>query len=489
MGQKAIFEAGFQVGACSLGYRPVEVPGAGVTKKGKPKTRPEIVPEVAALIVKHYELIAGGMTLSEGCRLWNREISTWPAELRELSMDPRTQTGQMRPEAYRRIFTRKKYIGLWEHGRKRNKWMNSKDGTVQVDAPANEVAITMREDLRIVSNELFYRVQHKLSEGKRGKHGLRTGKEPSLADSLVNLYHCSECGHVFHYYGQEYMHCPESTKGICNNRGTVNRKGALEVVIDTLRNRVLANKDLIAKILEKSLDLDTEKIGEELTGQISALEKSIRLQDDIMSVILDEGTRNVMDAEDKMRYKKAGVEKARLRAELASLKARNNRERKPISEEVVMMALAEFNTLLSNAGLGNLGADEKHLVAGLIRDLVSGKIMVSFTRLRGRRAFGVGTFTPNPNLALSRRHDVDAAVAWDFPVISMEFRKHPRQVRIADETYRLYTEEGLSFTEIGKRFECGSGNAWLAYAYWHTSRGLPIPYQSARVKAKHEKIA
>jgi len=69
------------------------------------------------------------------------------------------------------------------------------------------------------------------------------------------------------------------------------------------------------------------------------------------------------------------------------------------------------------------------------------------------------------------------------------FRELPRYARIADEVYRLHIEDGLSFTDIGKRFKCGSGNAWGAYAYWHESRGLPVPYKRAGVQKKHRERA
>jgi hypothetical protein len=489
MGQAAIFKDGFQVGACSLGYRPVAVPGAGVTKMGRPKTRPEVVPEVAALIVKHFELIAGGVTLSEGCRLWNREIAAWPPELRKLAVDPRTQTGRMRPEAYRRIFTRKKYLGIWEHGRKRNRWMNSKDGIIQIDAPENEVAITMREDLRMVSDELFHRVQQKLAEGTRGRHGPRSGKEPSLSDSLISLFHCSECGHVFHYYGRKYAHCPESSKGGCANWGTIEREKAVSAIIPALREQVLASRTLVDEIVNQSREVDTGEDGGDLAERAAILEKSIKRQTNLMAQLEQTCADDGMDADERNRHKAAKVEKTRLQAELASLRARSARKREPITEGEVLAILDEFDALLADAGAGKLAGGDKQRAAILVRDLTGGRVDVSFTRLAGRRAFGVGKFSPNPFLALAKRDEMTIESSQPLPEITVAFRELPRYARIAGEVYRLHVEEGLSFPEIGKRFDCGTGNAWGAYAYWHTSRGLPVPYKRAGVAARHRKSA
>jgi DNA invertase Pin-like site-specific DNA recombinase len=82
MGQKAHVENGFLVGACTAGYKPVPVPEAGLTKKGKVKTRAEVVPEVAEMIRRSYERIAGGATISEACRLYNQDAAGLPEDIR-----------------------------------------------------------------------------------------------------------------------------------------------------------------------------------------------------------------------------------------------------------------------------------------------------------------------------------------------------------------------------------------------------------------------
>lgn len=199
----------------------------------------------------------------------------------------------------------------------------------------------------------------------------------------------------------------------------------------------------------------------------------------------DEG----MDADDQVRHRAAKAEKSRLQAELAELKSRTAVKRGPISEAEVLDLLKDSDSLLEAADSGELGHDGKQRAAALIRDLVGGVIDVSFIRLQGKRGYGVGRFIPNPVSALFGRDAIDRDVVLDLPEITVPFRKLPRNARIADEAYRLRTEEGLSYTEIGRRLECGSGNAWAAYTYWHTSRGLPTPYQRDAVKARHETSA
>lgn len=486
MGQKAHVENGFLVGACPLGYKPVEIPDAGRTKKGKAKTRAEVVPEVAAIIRRAFERIDEGTTISEACRLYNQDVAELTENVRQFAVDPRSSTRIMRPEAFRKMLSRERYTGVWRFGERRNQWLDGKNSTVQIQAPEHEVVTYVNEDLRIVSDELFHRVQRKLSEGKRGRHGPRTGREASLATSLTTMYRCSKCGHVFHYYGMQYMHCPESTKGDCCNKGTVDRGYALLAVIASLRERIQDNKDLVDEIVRQSCELDSAMDEDNLAERIGILEKAIRRQNAIMLQIEQSCGDEGMDEDDQARHKAVKSEKSRLQSDLAALKSRIASKCEPITEDEVLSTLAEFDSLLDNAASGSLGADGKQRAVALIRDLAGGVVDVSFTRLQGRRAFGVGTFTPAPVLALAKRRNVDDAIMLKLPTLSVEFRKLPRYARIADEVYRLYTEEGVSLTEIGTRFDCGSGNAWTAYAYWHESRGLPVPYKNAGARDRHK---
>ncbi len=487
MGQKAHVENGFLVGACPLGYKPVPVPEAGFTKKGKVKTRAEIVPEVAAIIRRSYERIGEGVTISEACRLYNQDVAGLPENVRQYAVDPRSSTRTMRPEAFRKLLCRERYTGVWRFGVLRNQWLDGKNTTVQVAAPEHEVITYENEDLRIVSDELFHRAQQKLSEGIRGRHGPRTGREASLATSLINMYRCSECGHAFHYYGLQYMHCPESTKGTCSNKGTVEREYALKAIVTALREQIQNNTELVAEIVRQSRELDMAMDEDNVAKRIGILEKGIRRLNTLMTQIEDSCGDDGMDKDEQDRHRKLKADKSRLMSELVTLKARSSEKHEPITETEVLSILSSFDSLLDDAGTGNLGGDSKQQAAALIRDLVGGTVTVSFKRLQGRRAFGVGTFTPAPVLALARHHkNVNGATTLSLPATTVEFRKLPRYARIADEVYRLHMDEGLSFTELGKRFKCGSGNAWGAFAYWHESRGYPVPYKRDRYRKRKE---
>ena len=69
---------------------------------------PEVDPEVARLILQHFEWIADGMPIKEGWRRW--VAASGPC-------DPRSTLGHMSYNAYRRMLSNIRYTGRWEFGR------------------------------------------------------------------------------------------------------------------------------------------------------------------------------------------------------------------------------------------------------------------------------------------------------------------------------------------------------------------------------------
>ena len=75
---------------------------------------------MAKLIQQHYEWIRDGMPITEGLRRWRAA---------EGPCDPRSTTGYMTYQAYRRMLSNRRYTGLWAFGRKRNQWSSKRDYT------------------------------------------------------------------------------------------------------------------------------------------------------------------------------------------------------------------------------------------------------------------------------------------------------------------------------------------------------------------------
>ena len=69
-GLSNLFQMGYVTGALTLGYVGVEVPGAPLTKLGRPRRQPAVCETIAQLIVEHMRFIRDGMPIKEGWRRW-----------------------------------------------------------------------------------------------------------------------------------------------------------------------------------------------------------------------------------------------------------------------------------------------------------------------------------------------------------------------------------------------------------------------------------
>ena len=318
---------------------------------------------------------------------------------------------------------------------------------------------------------------------------------PPLSSFLPGLCWCGKCGHRLYHYGKQYMHCPAAKRskggdGDCNAWGTAGREAALAAILDALQGQVLACPSLVDAIIARSVEVDVRD-DDGLSERIEALDKAIKRTDALMAQVLNAATGpDGMDKDEEKRYQGFRAEKSRLNAEREGLLSRQNQARDPVTRDEIAGVLANFTTLLTDAGNGELGGVEgRNRALALLDILVGGRIDVFFDHLHGRRkAIGRGRFKPALMEAIRRHGGVATGVELDIPEVEVSFRELPRYARIADEVYRLYDEgRGLTMTEIGKQFGTTSGNAWAAYAYWHEKRGLPTPIKREGFKAKRRK--
>ncbi len=466
---KTTFLNGYVTGALRVGYRPRIVPGARPTRRGHPRTEPEVDPEVASLIVQHYKWIADGIPLAEGWRRWVQAKGAY---------DPRSASEFMRPEAYRRMLSNTRYTGLWEFGRKRNRWNSKKDYTEQVVQPDDEVEVRRSEDLRIVSDELFFKVQKRLANETRGRHKKRREDKPvHLWDLVTDVYHCKKCGKRFYQRGAggEWMACGDAR---CDVRGMLRRDRAVQAVCRTLSEIIQADGDLVEAVVKAAQDIDARD--DQLVRERDALEKDVaRIRKKINIVIEvagadDDEAASTLEAELKSLKQKLNDKLLRL----AEVKKAECRSKRIIAADDVKSELSDLAGLLKSAADGKLGDDMIYRASDVFRRLVGGRIDVCFEARPGRtRTVAKGVFTPKL-LAVAKQHlDVGngAGGRTEEEPVTVWLRKPPRVDRIAGEVRRLYEDEDLGFREIGDLLKCGSGNACLAYRRWYESRGLPVP--------------
>jgi len=472
-GLTGTFLNGHVCGALPVGFSRKEVPDARPTNRGLPRTEPEINPEVAKLIVKHFEWIRDSMPICEGCRRWNEEGGP---------CDPRATTGYMTVTAYRRLLCNPVYCGQWSFGKKRNKWFSKKDGIRQIEQPESGYKTVQREHLRIVSDELFLAVQERLANGKRGRHKWRRREGPlKLWDVTTGLFECGHCGHRLIQGGSNgiAMSCPAPkcpTKEVGAANGYVQREEAVKAVCAKLGELIMSDDTLVQEIVSLAQGIDARR--EDLAAQVAEADRNVvRLKRKIKFVIeaatnMPESSHGELMAE----VKAAQHELAAWQLQLSQAKSALDKPKSVITPDHVRVILSEFGDLLNNAVEGKLGGDVIYTAAQVLEDLVGGKIIVRFERRPSRKRCVVrGAFRPCLLHTVAKRLDVTALASGPSAEVLVWLRKPPRIDLIADEVKRLYDDEGVGFREIGDRLGCGSGNACLSYKRWHEMNGLPLP--------------
>lgn len=253
MGQK---QRGFVVGEATYGYRSVPVGAIRMDKKGRPRPegyRMELQPAEAAVVLRIFREFADGRSESAIVRALNAEGV--PGRFR-------TRKGWW-PATVHRILRSEKYIGRWVWNKTQTRRDPRTGRRRKVLKPASEWVVTTNEELRIVPEELWERVQERLAAvrkswpggpKKRGfddQAGHRVVHYPT--ELLSGAMKCAACGgSISKVSGKSggYYGCLGAAKGNCENRVLVRRTLAEKVVLSAVRER-LADAGAIRYLLER----------------------------------------------------------------------------------------------------------------------------------------------------------------------------------------------------------------------------------------------
>jgi hypothetical protein len=474
-GQITLFLEAGVTGALPVGYRPEPVPDAPKTRRGLTRCTIAIDEKAAAMIRQHFELVAGGMPLLAAWRKWRADGGP---------VDPRCKTGKMSYGAYRKMLARKKYIALWSFCEKKNAWNTEKDGVEQIPQPPGKVKQGQFEHLRIVSDELFFKVQTILLKKKKGRR-LRHDKVHHLWDLVIPLFVCPHCSRSMNMCGArgQYMRCPVPE---CPARAMVHREQAVQAVCGKLAEMLNGDAAFIdaivasfAAISDTGLTELDERI-KERQNRIQMLTATLRDLEDLLGQGSDEDRRRRKD-----RLLSIEAERAHEELEITALKRRRGGGReKPVTREEVITQIGRLAGLLDDGASGKLGADVVELAADDFSRLVGGKITVHATRRSGRKRWIIScSFTPGLRETIRRSLGATGGDGDDSAGggIEVMIKGPPRLDLIADEVRGMYDLEMVGFRIINKRLEAkykqkiGTGNCCLAYHRYFEVRGMPVP--------------
>jgi DNA invertase Pin-like site-specific DNA recombinase len=256
-----VLDGNGSAGDYPMGYRSEwadPAAAAAYTGTGRRPTRVVVVDEAAAkVVVQIFELFAGGLSTNAAVRHLKANGITKYTRARK------GRKAAWSPAYVRQVLSNPKYVGDWSYGLHttvKNSAGKKKFVPVTKDHDITVVRVH-RPDLRIVSQDLWDRVQTRLARlkevwGKKpgDRRGQRLGRCARLYPKslLANLVRCGACGAVLHVYPSDEarrFRCPNHYVGACTVRtgGPVDRAEA--AVGEVLRDLLAADPEWMPAVL------------------------------------------------------------------------------------------------------------------------------------------------------------------------------------------------------------------------------------------------
>ncbi len=378
--------------------------------------------------------------------------------------------------AVKGLLANARYRGLWQYGAKEAILLSGKDYIRQTPR-AQALQEAQLDDLRIIDNETWFKAQELRANnphnaGRKPVDGNRKSR-PRLLNGLLYCGYHDRPLVVGGGQGRSAF-CP-----VCKEDGEgklytlLDRRLAVEMICLKIADLIQGDDMIVAEIVatcRKAAD-DEQRPDE---GQIEDLKaRRAKLSQQINHVLdlfaeTEEDRRENNDKATELRRQRAGIN-----AELAHLDAAANTPIKVPTPEEVRGLLADIGAELT--GVAQSGGEAAMARARRIIEIITGgKILVYQA---GPRQAQRGWLRGVINV------DVVKLVAEDIGIggvdnsgvdIEIKFIERPTHELIADEVKALW-DGGIKYTEIAKRVGWNQNIVAKAVAFWHKSRGLPVP--------------
>ena len=477
-GLTGLFLNGYTTGPIGVGYRRKELPQAQLTNRGLPRTVPEVDPEVAELIRQHARLHLDGMPLKQGLRRWLAAGG---------SCDPRSTTGRMSSNAYRRLWSNIRLTGCWEFGRKRNQFSTKLDYVKQIEQPDSEVSTFQCDELRILDDETFLALQAWLRTLKRGPRGPRRKKQVQLWDLTTDMFHCARCSQPdepvrFYQTGAHGTGMQCKNGDLCPAKSAVRREEAVRAICTILTELIGRDAQLVEATICRSRELDAHG-DEDLKKELASLENASRTLsrriDDLYELAgngSDDDRKQVL-----ARIRAAQSERAATQLQVTRLKKTLEGSTATLTPDGVRVILADMSTLLENAASGKLGDEAVYKAQAVFRRLTGGEIRVHVERRKGRKWTNVrGAFRPHLIRAVEAHAELLDGNAPSGEEVLVWLREPPRVDALAERVHQLIDVERFSHRAAARQLQeeghnVNSGNVWYSYQRWYEMQGQAPP--------------
>lgn len=461
-------------GTIPFGYTGEPIPGQ-LTKRNRPRRRIIIDPETAP---------------------WVKTIFRWYVEERlpievivqqlndnpDIPLSPKCTTGMWTYLAVHALLENPCYRGFWRYGAKENVWISSKDYSRQVERP-EPLRQAQVEELRIVTDEVWYAAQNRLAEEKQNKAGRKPkdGDRKSRPRLLNGLFWCPEHDRPLQVGGAKglAMICPccralpAATRPLYS---FLNRVLALKLTCEALaqliRQQTELVNDVIAACQAEAAALqqpDPQRLAE-LRAVVERLTRGITFNQRNVGVTPEEQEETARTIRELRTQRNAAL------TELRGLEGGPSRIIRVPNADDVQARIDNLGQVLIDAANGSEAtcARAREVIRLLTGDRIDlyqqGERRPQQGWLQGRFRARLLSFLVNEVIGGG-----GAAATNNSPAIEVviDYREPTLCECEADRAKALY-DQGLLNKEIAVQLGCNRNWVTKLLNHWFTSRGLPM---------------
>lgn len=458
-------------GTLSYGYAGEPIPGE-FTKRQRPRCRIILDPNAAAVVVRIFRwYVEDKVTLAEIIRRLNDDDSIPPP--------PRSPNGEWSRQAVKGILKRTRYRGLWKYGVCESIYLPEQDYTRQI-LRAEPLKTIQIEELRIVSDELWYAAQVRLTKegdncGRKPEDGDRATRPKLLNGLLICPVHDRPL-YVGGPFGRA-MIC-RSCQGLSAAKRPLftllNRRLAAELTCRKLAELVRADNGLLEKITAACLrEVETAQKPDPIQlTHLRAQDESLKRK--IAFIRRTTGSTPEEEAEAEAEIKTLQAERAQGKVKLEQLEAALARQPKLPSAEEIRALPGEIERVLLDAALDKSG--ENVALAREIIELLTGGRIELFQRgeRRAQRGWLQGRFQVRLlSVLIEKLTGVPATVTDDAIEVVIDYLHPVSFDEEAERAWLLYHQDLLN-AQIAIELKCSRSNITKLLRYASEKHGVPL---------------
>jgi hypothetical protein len=381
----------------------------------------------------------------------------------------------------RRALGNPRYRGWWEYGVTENVWQSKKDYSRQVVRP-EPLRSAHFEDLRIVSDELWYAAQKQLADEAQSSAGRKPRDgDRSLRPRLLNgLFRCPAHEQILYVGGVHgrYMFC-KACKGLKPQQrplySQLPRQLALQLTCQKLATLVEGDEDLVAQVLAACRQ-EAARAQRPDPNRLEELQKRGKQLDGKIQFLL----RNVGESEQDQRESAESLKA--FRRERADVQTEISRLEAAAGQPIIVPDAAEVRALLRNLGdvlaVAAEGSSEEGAAAREVIELLTGgRIdLYQMGERKAQRGWLQGRFRVRllPYLTAKLTGFPCGNLETLGAEVVIDYREPAACEAEAERAKALY-DQGLLSCQIAAVLGCNRNWVTKLLKHWFASRGLAMP--------------